>query len=108
MAASSRKVFEVLVSKVPWTVFYLKCFTFIKSDIKFLLLECVSGLNQDKGTGFHKGYCWIRYSNEEGLNNALEKDPHVLEGTKLQVQRNTRMFVRSKFNKDGDSDGDFD
>ncbi|XP_017287162.1 SRA stem-loop-interacting RNA-binding protein, mitochondrial [Kryptolebias marmoratus] len=104
MAASSRKVFEVLVSKVPWTVANKEIKDYFRQfgQIKRCFLPF------DKGTGFHKGYCWIRYSNEEGLNNALEKDPHVLEGTKLQVQRNTRMFVRSKFNKDGDSDGDFD
>ncbi|XP_042316372.1 SRA stem-loop-interacting RNA-binding protein, mitochondrial [Sceloporus undulatus] len=47
----------------------------------------------DKETGFHKGFCWVGFSTEEGLKNALQKDSHILEGVKLDVkhQRN-RVF----------------
>lgn len=44
----------------------------------------VSVCPQDKETGFHRGFCWIGFSSEEGLNNALQKDPHVLEGAKVR------------------------
>nr|XP_020471365.1 SRA stem-loop-interacting RNA-binding protein, mitochondrial-like [Monopterus albus] len=53
--------------------------------------KCV--LPFDKETGFHKGYCWVRFTTEEGLNNALQKDPHILEGAKLQVQRKRHLFI---------------
>ena len=48
------------------------------------MCECVL---QDKETGFHRGFCWIGFTTEEGLNNALQKDPHVLEGAKVAVTR---------------------
>uniref|UniRef100_A0A674M911 SRA stem-loop interacting RNA binding protein n=1 Tax=Takifugu rubripes TaxID=31033 RepID=A0A674M911_TAKRU len=83
MAAPSKKVFEVFVSKVPWTVAdelreYFGQFGSVK--------KCL--LPFDKETGFHKG-----------LNNALQKEPHLLEGSKLQVQRNRRLFVGQKTNR---------
>ncbi|KAG6932806.1 SRA stem-loop interacting RNA binding protein, partial [Chelydra serpentina] len=39
----------------------------------------------DKETGFHKGFCWVGFSSEEALCNALQKESHSLEGVKLQV-----------------------
>uniref|UniRef100_A0A3P8TEY9 SRA stem-loop interacting RNA binding protein n=1 Tax=Amphiprion percula TaxID=161767 RepID=A0A3P8TEY9_AMPPE len=76
--AASRKVFEVFVSKIPWTVAgkemreYFGQFGAVR--------KCL--LPFDKETGFHRGFCWIGFTTEEGLNNALQKDPHVLEGVK--------------------------
>ncbi|KAM9356098.1 SRA stem-loop-interacting RNA-binding protein, mitochondrial [Pholidichthys leucotaenia] len=86
MAAPSRKVFEAFVSRIPWTIAskevreYFGQFGVVK--------KCT--LPFDKETGFHKGYCWVTFTSEEGLNNALQKDPHMLEGEKLQVQRRRR------------------
>lgn len=45
--------------------------------------ESVYLCSQDKETGFHKGFCWIGYTTEEGLSNVLQKDPHVLEGARV-------------------------
>ncbi|XP_026209770.1 SRA stem-loop-interacting RNA-binding protein, mitochondrial [Anabas testudineus] len=89
MAAPSKKVFELFVSKVPWTVASREIKEYFGQfgSVKRCLLPF------DKETGFHKGFCWIGYSTEEGLNNALQKDSHVLEGFKLQVQRNRRRFT---------------
>lgn len=56
----------------------------------------------DKDTGFHRGFCWIGYSSEEGLQNALQKDPHIMEGSRLQVQKNRRPFMGRKPNKEAD------
>ncbi|XP_054894532.1 SRA stem-loop-interacting RNA-binding protein, mitochondrial [Poeciliopsis prolifica] len=100
MAASAKKVLEVFVSKIPWTVAsrevreYFGQFGAVK--------KCI--LPFDKDTGFHKGFCWVSFSTEEGMNNVLQKDPHILEGAKLLVQRNRRLFERQKSNKDEDFD----
>ncbi|XP_069576885.1 SRA stem-loop-interacting RNA-binding protein, mitochondrial isoform X1 [Brachyistius frenatus] len=98
MAAPTKKVFEVFVSKIPWTAAgkemreYFGQFGLVK--------KCL--LPFDKETGFHRGFCWVGFSSEEGLNNALQKDPHVLEGVKLQVQRNRRPLAGPK--KDSEYD----
>uniref|UniRef100_A0A8D0L6F6 SRA stem-loop interacting RNA binding protein n=1 Tax=Sphenodon punctatus TaxID=8508 RepID=A0A8D0L6F6_SPHPU len=86
MAAALRRFprssFEVFVSRVPWTV--------ASNDVKEyfsqfgIVKRCV--LPFEKETGFHKGYCWVTFSSEEGFRNALQKDYHILEGTKIQVQ----------------------
>ncbi|XP_041810208.1 SRA stem-loop-interacting RNA-binding protein, mitochondrial [Chelmon rostratus] len=100
MAAPSKKVFEAFVTKIPWTVAgkemreYFGQFGSVK--------KCL--LPFDKETGFHRGFCWIGFTTEEGLNNALEKDSHMLEGAKLQVQRNRRPFAAQKLDKDGELD----
>lgn len=47
-------------------------------------LTLSSMLLQDKETGFHRGFCWVGFTSEEGLNNALQKEPHVLEGAKVR------------------------
>merc|ERR1712168_1241408 len=84
-APGSKKVFELFVSKIPWTIAkkemreYFGQFGQVK--------RCV--LPMDKETGFHRGFCWVSFNTEESLSNALHKEPHVMEGAKLQVQRNT-------------------
>ncbi|CAF90958.1 unnamed protein product [Tetraodon nigroviridis] len=95
MAAPTKKVFEVFVSKVPWTVAgnELKEYFGQFGSVKKCLLPF------DKETGFHRGFCWIGFTSEDGLNNALQKEQHLLEGSKLQVQRNRRLFVGQKSNR---------
>ncbi|CDQ60493.1 SRA stem-loop-interacting RNA-binding protein, mitochondrial [Oncorhynchus mykiss] len=95
MAGSSKKVYEVFVSKIPWTLASkeMKDYFGQFGQVKKCLIPF------DKETGFHRGFCWIGYTSEEGLNNALQKDPHVLEGSTLQVQRNRKVFLGQKTNK---------
>uniref|UniRef100_A0AAZ3S099 RRM domain-containing protein n=1 Tax=Oncorhynchus tshawytscha TaxID=74940 RepID=A0AAZ3S099_ONCTS len=144
MAGSSKKVYEVFVSKIPWTLASSKhvknlkngikvtvgsvllgrellwalatCATFTSTSFSLPLQQCsfeemkdyFGQFGQvkkclvpfDKETGFHRGFCWIGYTSEEGLNNALQKDPHVLEGSTLQVQRNRKVFLGQKTNKE--------
>ncbi|XP_006632328.1 SRA stem-loop-interacting RNA-binding protein, mitochondrial [Lepisosteus oculatus] len=100
MAAHTKKAFEVFVSKIPWTTASqeLKEYFGQFGQVKKCLLPF------DKETGFHRGFCWIGYTTEEGLQNALQKDPHIIEGSKLQVQKNRRVFVGRRINRDaGDS-----
>ncbi|XP_072895403.1 SRA stem-loop-interacting RNA-binding protein, mitochondrial [Hemitrygon akajei] len=94
-APPSRKVFEVFVSRVPWTL--------ASKEIKDYfgqfgsLKKCL--LPFDKETGFHKGFCWVSFSTEEGLQNVLQTEVHNIEGAKLQVQRNRKLFLGRKAKK---------
>ncbi|XP_078516102.1 SRA stem-loop-interacting RNA-binding protein, mitochondrial isoform X1 [Lissotriton helveticus] len=84
--AASKKVFEAFVSRVPWSLAskelreYFSQFGTVK--------KCL--LPFDKETGFHRGIGWIRFASEEGLQNALQKESHIIEGSKLQVQLNRK------------------
>ncbi|KAI5102002.1 SRA stem-loop-interacting RNA-binding protein, mitochondrial [Silurus meridionalis] len=96
MAAPSKKVFELFVSKIPWTAATKEIKEYFGQfgQVKKCLLAF------DKETGFHRGFCWVGYASEEGLQNALQKDPHVMEGSRLQVQKNRRPFMGRKTNKE--------
>lgn len=63
--------------------FYYSTVLIIVIPAQCLTFCCV--FHQDKETGFHRGFCWVGFTTEEGLNNALQKDPHVLEGAKVKV-----------------------
>ncbi|KAG7461179.1 hypothetical protein MATL_G00207400 [Megalops atlanticus] len=99
MAASSRKVFEVFVSKIPWTIATREVKEYFSQfgQVKKCLLPF------DKETGFHRGFCWVGYASEEGLQNALQKEAHFLEGSRLQVQKNRKPIGTQRQNKDSDS-----
>ncbi|KAJ6636883.1 hypothetical protein lerEdw1_013932 [Lerista edwardsae] len=78
----SRRLYEMFVARIPWTV--------ASNEIREhfaqfgTVKKCL--LPFDKETGFHKGFCWVGFSTEEGLKNALQKDSHILEGAKLDVK----------------------
>ncbi|XP_072546359.1 SRA stem-loop-interacting RNA-binding protein, mitochondrial [Salminus brasiliensis] len=91
MAASGRKGFEVFVSKVPWTAAtkeireYFMQFGHVK--------KCLLPFNRE--TGFHKGFCWVAFSTQEGLEKTLQTDSHIIDGTKLYVQWNRKPFGKA-------------
>ncbi|XP_043929986.1 SRA stem-loop-interacting RNA-binding protein, mitochondrial [Protopterus annectens] len=94
MAAASRKVFELFVSRVPWT---LTCNELREYFSQFgTVKKCLMPF--DKEAGFHRGFCWVGFSTEEGLQNALMRDSHTVEGTKLQIQRNRRALTGQRLN----------
>uniref|UniRef100_F6SG47 RRM domain-containing protein n=1 Tax=Ornithorhynchus anatinus TaxID=9258 RepID=F6SG47_ORNAN len=37
----------------------------------------------DKETGFHRGFCWVGFSSEEELQNALQHESHLIDGVKF-------------------------
>ncbi|NXJ43226.1 SLIRP protein, partial [Ciconia maguari] len=41
----------------------------------------------DKDTGFHRRYCWIKFSNPQDVQNVFQKDSHILEGAKLALKQ---------------------
>ncbi|XP_066550899.1 SRA stem-loop-interacting RNA-binding protein, mitochondrial isoform X2 [Amia ocellicauda] len=96
MAAPTKKAFEVFVSKIPWTMATKEVREYFTQFGQ--VRKCL--LPFDKETGFHKGYCWVGFTSEDGLQNALQKDPHLVEGSKLQVQRNRRAFAGRRPNQD--------
>ncbi|NWT36681.1 SLIRP protein, partial [Rissa tridactyla] len=44
----------------------------------------------DKDTGFHRRYCWIKFSTPQDVQNVFQKDFHILEGAKLTLKQQTR------------------
>ncbi|XP_067311843.1 SRA stem-loop-interacting RNA-binding protein, mitochondrial [Pseudorasbora parva] len=99
VTAAGKKVFEVFVSKVPWTIATKEIKEYFGQfgQVKKCLLPF------DKETGFHRGFCWIGFTTEEGLQNALQKDPHLIEGAKLQVQKNRKPFSGRRLNKEAET-----
>ncbi|NXT19108.1 SLIRP protein, partial [Syrrhaptes paradoxus] len=79
----SRKLFDFFVAEVPWTV--------SSKELKEYFSQFGSvqrcQLPFDKDTGFHKRYCWIKFSTPEDVQNVLQKDSHILEGAKLVLKQ---------------------
>ncbi|XP_005301722.2 SRA stem-loop-interacting RNA-binding protein, mitochondrial [Chrysemys picta bellii] len=100
MRGPSRRLFELYVSRVPWTL--------ATKDLKDYFAQfgtvrkCL--LPFDKETGFHKGFCWVGYSSEEDLRNVLQKESHILEGVKLQVQEHKPRGFRRRYANEGAAD----
>ncbi|XP_057618942.1 SRA stem-loop-interacting RNA-binding protein, mitochondrial-like [Chionomys nivalis] len=40
----------------------------------------------DRETGFHRGMGWVQFSSQEELQNALQKENHIIDGVKIDVQ----------------------
>ncbi|XP_053143344.1 SRA stem-loop-interacting RNA-binding protein, mitochondrial isoform X2 [Hemicordylus capensis] len=89
----SRRVFEVFVARIPWTVSaneirkYFAQFGSVK--------RCTLPFNKE--TGFHKSFCWVGFSTEEGFKNALQKNTHILEGVKLDVQHQKKSVFPGQY-----------
>uniref|UniRef100_A0A8C5R838 SRA stem-loop interacting RNA binding protein n=1 Tax=Leptobrachium leishanense TaxID=445787 RepID=A0A8C5R838_9ANUR len=80
MAAPAKRLYDVFVSHVPWTVANRQLKEYFS---QFGLVKQIT-LPFDKETGFHKGFSWVRFASEEGFQNALQKDTHVLDGVKVR------------------------
>ncbi|NWS21366.1 SLIRP protein, partial [Pachyramphus minor] len=82
----SQQLFDVFVAEVPWTV--------SSKELKEYFSQFGSvqrcQLPFDRDTGFHKRYCWIKFSTPEDVQNVLKKDSHILEGSKLTLKQQTR------------------
>ncbi|XP_060118678.1 SRA stem-loop-interacting RNA-binding protein, mitochondrial [Heteronotia binoei] len=78
----ARRVFELFVSRVPWTASANEVREYFSQfgAVRKCMLPFV------KETGFHKGICWVGFSTEEGLKNALQKENHTLDGVKIDVK----------------------
>ncbi|NXY87630.1 SLIRP protein, partial [Alcedo cyanopectus] len=75
----SRRFFDIFVAEVPWTV--------SSKEVKEYFSQFGSvqrcQLPFDKDTGFHRRYCWIKFSSPEDVQNVFQKDSHILEGAKV-------------------------
>ncbi|CAH1263733.1 SLIRP [Branchiostoma lanceolatum] len=83
MAATLARNLQLYVGRVAWTVGQkeLKEYFTQFGPVKKIRLPW------NKDTGFHKQYAIVQYRTEEGMNNALGRDTHLLEGNKMVVQR---------------------
>ncbi|XP_032864625.2 SRA stem-loop-interacting RNA-binding protein, mitochondrial [Tyto alba] len=83
VARRSGRFFEIFVADVPWTV--------STKELKEYFSQFGSvqrcQLPFDRDTGFHKRYCWIKFSTPEDVQNVFQKDSHVLEGAKLTLKQ---------------------
>ncbi|NXT76366.1 SLIRP protein, partial [Zapornia atra] len=90
---SSRRIFDIFVAEVPWTVsskelkeYFSQFGTVQRCQLPF-----------DKETGFHRRYGWIKFSAPQDVQNVFQKDSHILEGTKLSLkQQNQRRRSQRK------------
>ncbi|NXX42956.1 SLIRP protein, partial [Tricholaema leucomelas] len=75
----SRRLFDIFVTQLPWTV--------SSKEVKEYFSQFGSvqrcQLPFDRDTGFHRRYCWIKFSNARDVQNVFQKDSHVLEGAKV-------------------------
>ncbi|NWU77006.1 SLIRP protein, partial [Onychorhynchus coronatus] len=82
----SRHLFDIFVAEIPWTV--------SSKELKEYFSQFGSvqrcQLPFDRDTGFHRRYCWIKFSTPEDVQNVLKKDSHILEGSKLTLKQQTR------------------
>ncbi|XP_050192503.1 SRA stem-loop-interacting RNA-binding protein, mitochondrial [Myiozetetes cayanensis] len=82
----SRQLFDIFVAEIPWTV--------SSKELKEYFSQFGSvqrcQLPFDRDTGFHRRYCWIKFSTPEDVQNVLKKDSHILEGSKLTLKQQTR------------------
>ncbi|NWR34063.1 SLIRP protein, partial [Tachuris rubrigastra] len=81
----SRQFFDIFVAEIPWTV--------SSKELKEYFSQFGSvqrcQLPFDRDTGFHRRYCWIKFSTPEDAQNVLKKDSHILEGSKLTLKQQT-------------------
>ncbi|NXQ34379.1 SLIRP protein, partial [Alaudala cheleensis] len=82
----SRRLFGIFVADIPWTVSSKELKEYFS---QFGLVQRCQ-LPFDRDTGFHKRYCWIKFSTPEEVQNALQKDSHILEGSKLTLKQQIR------------------
>nr|ADO21780.1 hypothetical protein [Chroicocephalus scopulinus] len=79
-------IFDIFVAEVPWTV--------SSKELKEYFSQFGSvqrcQLPFDKDTGFHRRYCWIKFSTPQDVQNVFQKDFHILEGAKLTLKQQTR------------------
>ncbi|KAK2523916.1 hypothetical protein Q9233_009797 [Columba guinea] len=77
----SRRAFDIFVAEVPWTVSSKELKEYFS---QFGAVQRCQ-LPFDKDTGFHRRYCWIKFSTPQDVQNVLQKDSHILEGAKVLI-----------------------
>lgn len=84
MYIGSFEIFSITSLMISWSLTLTEGSTAAARCLDRTPLIWLCVFNQDKETGFHKGFCWVGFTSEEGLNNALQKEPHLLEGSKVK------------------------
>lgn len=82
MAAAARNVYKLFVGNVPWTV--------ANTELRQYFSEFGHVSNAsvvfDRNTGLSRGYGFVTFSNQNGLDAATSRQKHFLEGNTLFLQ----------------------
>ncbi|NWI17012.1 SLIRP protein, partial [Crypturellus soui] len=78
-AGRAGRIFDIFVAEVPWTVSSKELREYFSQFGPVQRCQ----LPFDRDTGFHKRFCWIKFSSPEGVQNVFQKDSHILEGAKV-------------------------
>ncbi|NXU54376.1 SLIRP protein, partial [Turnix velox] len=81
----SRRFFDIFVAEVPWTVSSKELKEYFSQFGPVQRCQ----LPFDKDTGFHRRYCWIKFSSAQDVQSVFQKDSHILEGAKLSLKQQT-------------------
>ncbi|XP_064316567.1 SRA stem-loop-interacting RNA-binding protein, mitochondrial [Phalacrocorax carbo] len=79
----SSRLFDIFVADVPWTVSSKELKEYFSQFGSVRMCQ----LPFDKDTGFHRRYCWIKFSTQQDVQNVFQKDSHILEGAKLTLKQ---------------------
>lgn len=81
-SAAGRALNRLFVSHIPWTIStnelrqYFSEFGHVSNAVVIF----------DRNTGLSRGYGFVTFSNQNGYNSAINKQTHILEGSKLLLQ----------------------
>ncbi|XP_022201282.1 SRA stem-loop-interacting RNA-binding protein, mitochondrial-like [Nilaparvata lugens] len=82
MASAARNLHKIFVGNVPWTVAH--------NELKQYFSEFghVSNVSVvfDRNTGMSRGYGFVTFSHQNGLDAATSRQKHFLEGNTLFLQ----------------------
>ncbi|XP_038072698.1 SRA stem-loop-interacting RNA-binding protein, mitochondrial-like [Patiria miniata] len=101
-----RKVHEIFVSRLPWTAGTTELRDYFA---QFGTIRTCR-LNYDQKTGFSKGFAFVAFQSEDGVEKVLQQDQHVIDGQKVGVQRRqveaavSRLQISDVFSLDNDAD----
>ncbi|XP_015486433.1 SRA stem-loop-interacting RNA-binding protein, mitochondrial [Parus major] len=82
----SRRLFDIFVAEIPWTVSSKELKEYFSQFGPVQRCQ----LPFDRNTGFHRRYCWIKFSAPEVVESVLQKESHILEGSKLTLRQQIR------------------
>ncbi|XP_030854197.1 SRA stem-loop-interacting RNA-binding protein, mitochondrial-like [Strongylocentrotus purpuratus] len=79
---AARKGLEVFVSRLPWTIGIQELRSYFTQFGP--VRNCRIAF--DDSTGFSKGFGFVSFGNTSGMQSALKREQHLLDGHKVNVQ----------------------
>ncbi|XP_067388841.1 SRA stem-loop-interacting RNA-binding protein, mitochondrial [Emydura macquarii macquarii] len=91
-----RPVAKLFVGRIPWFLGNEEVKGYFAQFGR--IRRCWMPFNKE--TGFHKGFSLIGFSSKEGLDNALQKSSHIIEGVQIHVSLQQPRFSRKDTRQD--------